>query len=414
MANYLAPGVYVKEEPAAVRPIAGVGTSTAAFIGVVPDTVTVPVRANPAFDPSKPVGTDNQPAITETFALTAAAGQVVECTLFSEFTRAFGDFSTDTGQRNLAHAVYGFFNNGGGRCYVVRETSEAGISSSALVKLAAVDDVAIVAAPGITSAAVRSAVDTHCKTVEDRFAILDIQEQIEKNGIFDPTELNKSGVLPANSDVAATYVPWLRVYDPATSLTNPSSDGLLSVPPSGHVAGIYARVDAARGVHKAPANEVVRGALELRYAISRAHQEALNPKGINAIRTLNGNIRVWGGRTVGGDANADLRYVSVRRLLLFLRESIDEGLQWVVFEPNDPTLWARITRNVTAFLTTVWRERALLGDTVADAFYVKCDAETNPPEVRDRGEVVTEIGVAVVRPAEFVIFKISQWQPQAP
>jgi uncharacterized protein len=414
MANYLAPGVYVREEPAAVRPIAGVGTSTAAFIGVVPNTVTVPVRADPAFDPSKPAGTDNEPAVTETFTLTAAAGQIVECTLFADFTRAFGGFSTDVGQRNLAHAVYGFFNNGGSRCYVVRETAEAAISSSALVKLAAVDDVAIVAAPGITTAAVRAAIDAHCKAVEDRFAILDVQEQLEKNGVFDPTELNKSGVVPANSDVAATYVPWLRVYDPATSLTVPGSDGSLTVPPSGHVAGIYARVDAARGVHKAPANEVVRGALDLRYAISRAHQEALNPRGINAIRTLNGNIRVWGARTVGGDANADLRYVSVRRLLLFLRESIDEGLQWVVFEPNDATLWARITRNVTAFLTTVWREGALLGTTAAEAFYVKCDAETNPPEVRDRGEVVTEIGVAVVRPAEFVVFKISQWQPPAP
>ena len=414
MANYLAPGVYVKEEPAAVRPIAGVGTSTAAFIGIVPNTVTVPVRANPAFDPSKPPGPDNQPAVTETFTLPAAAGQVVECTLFTDFTRAFGDFSTDNGQRRLAHAVYGFFNNGGSRCYVVRETAEANISSSALVKLAAVDDVAIVAAPGITTAAVRSAIDTHCRNTEDRFAILDVQEQLETNGVFDPAELDKSGVLPANSDVAATYVPWLWVYDPATSLMTPGSDGSLSVPPSGHMAGIYARVDAARGVHKAPANEVVRGALDLRYAISRAQQEALNPKGINAIRTLNGNIRVWGARTIGGDANADLRYVSVRRLLLFLRESIDEGLQWVVFEPNDATLWARITRNVTAFLTTVWREGALLGTTVAEAFYVKCDAETNPPEVRDRGEVVTEIGVAVVRPAEFIIFKISQWQPAAP
>ena len=116
----------------------------------------------------------------------------------------------------------------------------------------------------------------------------------------------------------------------------------------------------------------------------------------------------------GSSATWSAWYVSVRRLLLFLRESIDEGLQWVVFEPNDATLWARITRNVTAFLTTVWREGALLGASPSEAFYVKCDAETNPPEVRDRGEVVTEIGVAVVRPAEFIVFKISQWQPPSP
>jgi phage tail sheath protein FI len=413
VATYLAPGVYVKEEPSAVRPIAGVGTSTAAFIGVVPDTVKVPRKENPAYDPTKPVSETNMPSIDDTITLTAAAGEVLLCTTFSEFTNAFGDFSTDTGHRMLAHAVYGFFNNGGTRAYVVRETSEGNIASSALAKLAAIDAVAIVAAPGIVTAAVRSAISDHCQAAEDRFAILDVQQTLEKNGVFDPTALDKAGVLPANSDFAATYVPWLQVYDPATKLTVPGSDGTIAVPPSGHVAGIYARVDALRGVHKAPANEVVRGALGLRTAISRAQQESLNPRGVNAIRELNGNIRVWGARTIGGDANVDLRYVNVRRLLLFVRESIDEGMQWVVFEPNDSTLWARITRNVTAFLTNVWREGALLGQTPAEAFYVKCDAETNPPSVRDAGQVVTEIGVAIVRPAEFVVFKISQWQAPA-
>jgi phage tail sheath protein FI len=410
---YLAPGVYVKEEPSAVRPIAGVGTSTAAFIGVSPDTVQIPVKANPAFDASKAVSETNSPSINEAFALVAAAGEVRLCTTFSEFTGAFGGFSTDAGQSLLAHAVYGFFNNGGTRAYVVRETTEAALAGSALPKLEAIDEVAIVAAPGIVSAAVRTAVNDHCLEAEDRFAILDIQQSLEKNGLFDPTALDKSGVTPANSDFAATYVPWLRVFDPATQLSTPGSDGIIAVPPSGHVAGIYARVDALRGVHKAPANEVVRGALGLRYAISRAQQDGLNPRGVNAIRDLNGNFRVWGARTIGGDANADLRYVNVRRLLLFLRESIEEGMQWVVFEPNDSTLWARISRNVTAFLTNVWREGALLGTTPAEAFYVKCDAETNPPEVRDAGQVVTEIGVAIVRPAEFVVFKISQWQAPA-
>jgi phage tail sheath protein FI len=168
-------------------------------------------------------------------------------------------------------------------------------------------------------------------------------------------------------------------------------------------------VDTTRGVHKAPANETVRGALGLRYNISRSQQDGLNPQGVNAIRDLNGNIRVWGARTMGGDANGEWRYINVRRLFLFLRESIDEGTQWVVFEPNTPDLWAKITRNITAFLTNVWRAGALFGTTPQEAFYVKCDAETNPPEVRDAGQVVTEIGVAVVKPAEFVIFRISQW-----
>jgi hypothetical protein len=149
--------------------------------------------------------------------------------------------------------------------------------------------------------------------------------------------------------------------------------------------------------------------LGLKYYLSKAKQDGLNPKGINCIRDLNGNIRVWGARTIGGDANGEWKYVNVRRLFLFLRESIDEGTQWVVFEPNAPNLWAKITRNITAFLTNVWRTGALFGTTAQEAFYVKCDEETNPPEVRDAGQVVTEIGVAVVKPAEFVIFRISQW-----
>ncbi len=162
-------------------------------------------------------------------------------------------------------------------------------------------------------------------------------------------------------------------------------------------------------MHKAPANEPVLGALGLKYKISKAQQDGLNPQGVNCIRDLNGNIRVWGGRTIGGDANGEWKYINVRRLFLFLRESIDEGTQWVVFEPNSPALWAKIRRNVNAFLTNVWRSGALFGNTANEAFYVKCDEETNPPEVRDLGQVVTEIGVAVVKPAEFVIFRISQW-----
>ena len=194
-----------------------------------------------------------------------------------------------------------------------------------------------------------------------------------------------------------------------SKLLTPSGDGLIAVPPSGHLAGIYARVDTERGVHKAPANEAIRGALDVTQPLAKADQDQLNPKGVNCIRVLNGNIYAWGARTVGGDANADLKYINVRRTLLFLRESIDEGTQWVVFEPNTSALWQKITRNVTAFLTNVWRSGALFGTTQQEAFYVKCDAETNPPELRELGQVVTEIGVAIVRPAEFVIFRISQF-----
>ena len=186
--------------------------------------------------------------------------------------------------------------------------------------------------------------------------------------------------MPKTTDFAAWYYPWIEVFDPGTQLQDPSHDGSLAVPPSGHLAGIYARVDTERGVHKSPANEVVRGALNVTHALSKADQDGINPKGVNAIRVLNDNIYVWGARTIGGDANGDLKYISVRRTLLFLRESIEQGTQWAVFEPNEPALWAKITRNVTAFLTTVWRSGALFGTTAQEAFFVKCDAETNPPE----------------------------------
>src|SRR6185295_16593324 len=149
--------------------------------------------------------------------------------------------------------------------------------------------------------------------------------------------------------------------------------------------GIYARVDSQRGVHKAPANEVVIGALDLRYAVSRSQQDGMNAQGVNCIRRMNGNVRVWGARTVGGDANLDFKYISVRRLFNYLRGSIDQGTQWAVFEPNNPDLWAKITRNVSAFLNNVWAAGALFGDKPEQAFYVKCDAETNPPAMRDLG-----------------------------
>jgi uncharacterized protein len=193
--------------------------------------------------------------------------------------------------------------------------------------------------------------------------------------------------------------------------TRTSPRGSFAVPPSGHIAGIYARVDTERGVFKAPANVAVRGALDVTDALSKSDQNGLNPKGVNCIRVLNGNIYVWGARTIGGDANADTKYVNVRRTLIFLRESIEQGTQWAVFEPNTPELWQKISRNVTAFLTTAWRAGALFGTTPQEAFFVKCDAETNQQATIDLGQVITEVGVAIVRPAEFVVFRISQTAP---
>jgi len=174
------------------------------------------------------------------------------------------------------------------------------------------------------------------------------------------------------------------------------------------MAGIWARSDNTRGVHKAPANEGVRGATGLAHNCTKGEQDTLNPNGVNCIRAFPGmGIKVWGARTLS--TNPAWRYLNVRRLFNFIEKSIERGTQWVVFEPNDPFLWGRVSRDVTAFLTTVWGSGALFGISPGEAFFVKCDAETNPPESRDLGRLIIEIGIAPVKPAEFVIFRISQW-----
>jgi phage tail sheath protein FI len=343
------------------------------------------------------------------------AGKAKLCTTFADFEKYFGSFSVLPEHNRLAHGVYGFFNNGGTRCWVIRFNSEADLSFDAFE---GIDEIALVAAPGITSKALQQAIIDHCEGLADRFAILDsneiegfgaryLQDQETLDPSADPTEANIK--VADYSNFAATYFPFIKVFDVPTKRLDPKSDGIIAVAPSGHMAGLYAHVDNTRGVHKAPANEVPRGVLGVTYQISKAIQDGLNPHGINCIRDMNGDIRVWGARTLGGDLNMDYKYINVRRLMLFLEESIDEGTQWVVFEPNDRSLWAKIVRNVSAFLTNVWRDGALFGSTPQEAFYVKCDDETNPPEVRDLGRVITEIGVAPVKPAEFVIFRISQW-----
>jgi len=410
MPQYLSPGVYVEEVPSAIKAIAGVSTSTPGFIGIVPDKIHL-------------IAKDDPPPATKfvDFAIPTPSKTPRLITNWTQFTKAFGDLvgdpaiaktadanpAVDEGHRRLAHAVYGFFNNGGSRCFVVRIEDSTELDD-ALKAFATIDEIALVAAPGIIDDASRDKLVSHCINAGDRFAILDGPASAD-----DLTTLTKtaaaSGVMPKKTDFAAWYFPWIKVFDPAEKLEHPDGDGSLEIPPSGHLAGIYARVDTQRGVHKAPANEAILGALNVTQPLSKADQDGLNPKGVNCIRSLNDNILVWGARTVGGDANADLKYINVRRTLLFLRESIDEGTQWVVFEPNTPGLWQKITRNVSAFLTNVWRSGALFGTTQEEAFYVKGDAETNPPELRELGQVVTEIGVSIVRPAEFVIFRISQF-----
>jgi Bacteriophage tail sheath protein len=392
--SYLSPGVYVEEVDRGSKPIEAVGTNTVGFLG---ESAKGPLN------------------------------EAVLITNWSQFVKTFGDFKDCS--EHLAHAVYGFFNNGGSRCFVVNVGAPEGArvdvkpvqggdkkddkappvsvggggrdglyigrdggpgARTGLKCFDEVDEIAIVAAPGQISAAVADALLSHCETRKDRFAILDSPETI--TGGID--KLPK----PRDSKYGAYYFPWIQVYDP--------DKGNIFVPPSGHIAGVYSRTDSERGVHKAPANEIVRGALGLKYNVSKGEQDLLNPKGINAIRLMNGGIRIWGARTLSSDPS--WRYINVRRLFIMVESSIERATQWVVFEPNDHRLWKRVQRTISSFLTLLWRNGALMGTAPEQAFYVKCDEETNPPEVIDAGQLVVEIGLAPVKPAEFVIFRIGQ------
>jgi uncharacterized protein len=280
--------------------------------------------------------------------------------------------------------------------------------------LEALDNVTMVSVPDLMAAyqaghlsdegvrAVQTAIMNHCEAMRDRVAILDAPPDMNPQRIRE-WRLNVAGY---DSKYAALYYPWVRVADPLGE-----TDSIL-VPPSGHMAGIWARSDSERGVHKAPANEIVRGALGLEKQLSRNEQDTLNPIGVNCIRAFPGRgIRVWGARTLSSDPA--WRYLNVRRLFNFVEKSIDGGTQWVVFEPNDMDLWERVKRNISAFLTRVWSDGALFGATPAEAYFVKCDAELNTEDVRDAGQLLVEIGIAPVKPAEFVIFRISQYSPAA-
>jgi len=409
--QYLSPGVYIEEVDKGAKPIEGVGTSVAAFVG---------------FAEQGPV---NAPTLVSNW---------------TQFRDTFGGFIEDS---FMAYAVYGYFHNGGGTCYIVRvgeddnnpepsasakkdeeeekkpppkPRSKSPISAATFIgdvakrtglgSLEAIDQVTMVIIPDIMAAvqkrsftasdvqAVQSAMMAHCEKMKDRFAIIDAPPDLSPQQV----ERWRSRDAGYDSKYAALYYPWIQV-------TNPLGNGKpLLIPPSGHVAGVYARSDAERGVHKAPANEVVRGALGLAMQVTKEEQDTLNPVGVNCIRAFPGRgIRIWGARTVSSDPS--WRYINVRRLFNFVEESIEQGTQWVVFEPNDVDLWERVKRDITAFLTRVWRDGALFGRTAAEAFYVKCDEELNPVEVRDAGQLIIEIGLAPVKPAEFVIFRISQW-----
>lgn len=259
-----------------------------------------------------------------------------------------------------------------------------------------IDEISIVCAPDANPVSgLVSAIISHCEDLKDRFAIIDA----------DDSSTNVSEIKPRDNfdtKYAAFYYPWIKIVDPLTGKEK-------LIPPSGHMAGIYARSDVERGVHKAPANEVVRGAMDLEFQITKGEQGMLNPRGVNVIRAFPGRgIRVWGARTLSSDAL--WKYINVRRLFIFVEESIEEGTQWVVFEPNDEKLWARVRATITQFLTRVWKDGALMGTKVEEAFFVKCDRTTMTQDDIDNGRLICIIGIAPVKPAEFVIFRIAQWQ----
>ncbi|MDE5863261.1 MAG: phage tail sheath subtilisin-like domain-containing protein [Lachnospiraceae bacterium] len=256
------------------------------------------------------------------------------------------------------------------------------------------DMVSIMAVPGVTDPNVQLSLVAHCENLASRFAVLDIPRDAKK---IDDITAHRDMF---DSNYAALYHPWLTVFDPLDKRN-------IAIPPSGSVMGIYARSDNERGVHKAPANEVVRACVGLDCNFNKGEQDILNPKGVNLIRVFPGlGIRVWGARTATSDAS--WKYVNVRRLFIFIEESIKANTNWVVFEPNDETLWVRVKRTIEVFLTGLWRNGSLAGTSTGEAFFVNVDRTTMSQDDIDNGRLICVIGVAPVKPAEFVIFRITQ------
>jgi phage tail sheath protein FI len=376
--TYRSPGDNVDAAGSGGRPIEGVATAVPAFVGI------------------SSAGPTNVPALV---------------TSWSRFTSLFGD---PVEGWFLALAVYGYFENGGGSCYVVSmgpswpEGPAATAGADAFSRLSTVDGITMVSVPDLMSAYLHGSVDldgiravqlaaiAHCESMGDRLAILDTPPELDANQV----RQWRRGLAAYDSAFACMYWPWIEVADL-------DSGAKVFVPPSGHMAGIWGRNDDTLGVHKAPANQPIQGAISVESDVSGKEEGLLDPVGVNCIRTLPGRgIRVWGARTLSADQ--DWRYINVRRLMNYLEQSIFEGTSWAAAEPREPDLWAAIQQSVSTFLTGEWRKGALFGTTPDQRFYVKCDADTNPPDVSAAGEVVIEIGVSPVKPGEFLIFRISQ------
>ena len=324
---------------------------------------------------------------------------------WSQFEQFFGKPLSNS---YLAYAVRGFFQNGGDKCYVVRlknrtrQALEEGLT--ALKRLNTID---LVCAPDIMGLPpletdpkevefMQSALLEHCSNLGDRFAILD--SLLNAN----PEEVQKQKQkLTENLDRGALYYPWVRIADGPEQSNN-------FIPPCGHVAGAYARSDKSIGVHKAPANEILEGVIDLEVSLTNEEQGQLNSENINCLRVFPGRgIRVWGARTLSSDRQ--WLYINVRRLFLNIERSLELKMAYTVLEPNNSRLWGNIRRDLTAYFNQLFEKGALKGNSSSEAFYIKCDEETNPPpEIRDAGIVVAEIGLAATIPGEFVVVRILQ------
>jgi phage tail sheath protein FI len=319
--------------------------------------------------------------------------------------------STPVVQSNLTGGTDG--NRPTSTDYQGADSTSASVGKTGLVALQDLDDISILAAPGAsligktvdsTKAAwtrddviaTNMALIQHCQTMRYRVAVLDSPEQQLVSDVLD-----FRSQMADPSGYGALYYPWVRIKDPVTSME-------INLPPSGFVAGIYARSDNTYDVSKAPANEPIQSAIGLEVMINKAQQESLNPNGVNCIRFFpNRGYLVWGARTLSTDS--DWIYVNVRRYMCYLEHSLDNSTQWTVFQNNGPELWKQLTSSITDFLYNEWAEGRLLGDTAAQSFFVRCDRTTMTQFDLDSGRLIAEIGVSVLKPAEFVIFRIGQW-----
>ena len=364
--EYKTPGVYRKDK--FLTPSAKLATAVPVFLGLT----------------QKSPGAPNEP---DAFSIVR----------LDEFEQKFGNPIVDN---HLIHAVRGFFSNGGRLCYVVPlEAVTHQKLGEALTALKSWEEIDLICAPDIMKSSepvtgLQQLMLDHCGKASDRFAILDSLEGADPAATENKVLAQRQNLIATNG---ALYYPWVCVSD------GPSTKKV--VPPCGHVAGIYARSDQRVGVHKAPANEIVEGVLDLEFELTNTDQDKLNPEGINCLRVFPGRgIRVWGARTLSKEPS--WTYVNVRRLFLTVGRWIERNLTDAAFEPNDSRLWHRITRELTAYFNKLFEQGALKGRTAQEAFYIKCDAETNSSEVRNLGMVVTNVGLAPAVPGEFVEIRI--------